>query len=98
MDTCEFVVPGLAAKPIIDIMVGVASPALLDVRAEPESTPGDGQNVTPAGPQEHVRVVEAIKTLGYAYQGENTIPGRPALPHPYGADGLTFLERTPRVS
>ena len=74
-------VPGLAAKPIIDIMVGVSDPVLIDVSAEPVVMPGDGQNVVPAGPRRHVAMVNAIKGIGYAYRGENTIPGRLLFGH-----------------
>jgi GrpB-like predicted nucleotidyltransferase (UPF0157 family) len=54
-------VPGLAAKPIIDIDVVVRS----------------GDDVPDA--------VEALRTLGYVYQGDKGIPGREAFLWPQGA-------------
>ena len=69
-------VPGLAAKPIIDIAIGVGDAELIDVSDEVAVVPGDGQNVTAAGPARHVELVNAIKAIGYVYRGENGIPGR----------------------
>lgn len=73
--------PGLAAKPVIDILVGVTDPALIDVSREPVVQQADGQNVEPKGPAQHIAMVNAIKGLGYVYRGENTIPGRLLFGH-----------------
>ena len=69
-------VPGLAAKPIIDILVGVGDAELIDVSGEPVVIPGDGRNVVPVGPERHVALVNAIKGIGHVYRAENGIPGR----------------------
>lgn len=74
-------VPGLASKNVIDIMVGVGQSSMLDVSQEPLVVPGDGQNVVPSGAEPHVRLVNAIKGLGYRYRGENTVPGRLLFGH-----------------
>ncbi len=69
-------VPGLAAKPIIDLLIGVGDAELIDVSGEPVVVPGDGQNVVPVGPERHVALVNAIKGIGHVYRSENGIPGR----------------------
>jgi GrpB-like predicted nucleotidyltransferase (UPF0157 family) len=69
-------VPGLAAKPVIDILIGVHDPALLDVSAEVPADPRIDEAIEPAGNKGHVRFVQAFVRLGYTYRGENTLPGR----------------------
>ncbi|MDC1143131.1 GrpB family protein [Planctomycetota bacterium] len=69
-------VSGLAAKPIIDIMVGVPDESLVDMSAEDDGGMGAGVDVEPAGNVEHVALVSAVKSLGFIYRCENGIPGR----------------------
>lgn len=69
-------VPGLAAKPIIDVMVGVADDALIDVAAEPEVEVGGEADIEPAGPASHVDLVQALQRIGFVYRSINGIPGR----------------------
>jgi GrpB-like predicted nucleotidyltransferase (UPF0157 family) len=68
-------VPGLDAKPIIDVMIGVTEERLFDMAGE-ERAPIYGAPVTAAGSAEHCRMVQAITALGYTYHGEHGISGR----------------------
>lgn len=75
-------VPGLAAKPIIDILAGVSEPELLSVTGESTT---HSAKITPAGNAAHVALVESVCRLGYVYRGEYGIPrrlffGKPATP------------------
>ncbi len=69
-------VPGLAAKPIIDVMIGVADLELLDVSAELSSATCGPEGILPAGPRHHVDMVHAINARGYEYLGFHGIPER----------------------
>ncbi|MHC4842039.1 MAG: GrpB family protein [Planctomycetota bacterium] len=69
-------VPGLPAKPIIDIMIGVPDEELIDMSAEDDGGMGAGIDVEPAGNAEHVALALAVKSLGFMYRSENGIPGR----------------------
>ncbi|MCA8919726.1 MAG: GrpB family protein [Planctomycetes bacterium] len=66
-------VPGLPAKPTVDIIACVGERALLSVIDEP--TVGKGP-VSAAGNSAHVALVDRICGLGYIYRGENGINGR----------------------
>ncbi len=69
-------VPGLAAKPVIDILVAVDEPALLDVSAEAEAVPGEHTPISPRGNPRHVRFVESVTRCDFTYRGVNGLPGR----------------------
>lgn len=69
-------VPGLAAKPVIDILFGVSNRDILDVRAEEAWKAEDDKHIAPAGPRLHVELVEGLARLGYVYRGEASIEGR----------------------
>lgn len=69
-------VPGLAAKPVIDLMIGLSDTNLLDITSEATFNPSADFPITPAGYRQHVRFVNAISRLGYTYRGEHEIPGR----------------------
>ncbi|MDJ0974696.1 MAG: GrpB family protein [Planctomycetota bacterium] len=69
-------VPGLAAKPVIDVLVGVGDDELIDVTAEPEVVVGAQKDVEPAGPVRHVEMVQALRAIGYVYRSINGIPER----------------------
>jgi GrpB-like predicted nucleotidyltransferase (UPF0157 family) len=63
-------VPGLAAKPIIDLLIGVEDRALLDTSGEePWSTASTG-SLAPGGAPAHVAFVEAVTRQGYVYRGD----------------------------
>lgn len=69
-------VPGLAAKPVIDILVAVDDESLLDVSAEVEAVPGEHSPIEPAGPENHVGLVGAVTACDFTYRGVNGLPGR----------------------
>ena len=69
-------VPGLAAKPIIDVLVGVGDDELIDVSAEPDVAVGAGDDIEPAGPARHVAMVQALRAIGFIYRSINGIPER----------------------
>lgn len=69
-------VPGLAAKPVIDILLGVANRDILDVRSEEPWNAEDDKHIAPRGPRIHVELVEGLARLGYVYRGEASIEGR----------------------
>ena len=69
-------VSGLAAKPIIDVMLGVDDARLLDVSAEETSATCGPRGVEPAGLDPHVELVRAITSLGYIYLGFHGLTDR----------------------
>jgi GrpB-like predicted nucleotidyltransferase (UPF0157 family) len=69
-------VPGLAAKPIVDLAGGVTDPVILDTSAEEAWRADRSHSIAPAGAPAHVALVEAITRLGYVYRGHAEIPGR----------------------
>lgn len=69
-------VPGLAAKPIIDVMVGLDEPAALDLTGEEPWRAYEDRDLEPRGSEAHVRLVRAVQALGYVYRGEAAIAGR----------------------
>lgn len=69
-------VPGLAAKPIIDIMVGLVDPAAFDRAGEEPWRADQDRDIEPRGHTSHVRLVRALQALGYIYRSEADIPGR----------------------
>lgn len=69
-------VPGLAAKPVIDIVIGVDDPALLDVTAEEQADPTNPIPIAPAGDAAHVELVIRIAGCDFTYRGVNGLPGR----------------------
>ncbi|GIK53880.1 MAG: GrpB family protein [Planctomycetaceae bacterium] len=69
-------VPGLAAKPVLDILLGVSNPAILDVSREEPWNPELDKVIEPAGHPLHVQLVRALARLGYVYRGEASIQGR----------------------
>jgi GrpB-like predicted nucleotidyltransferase (UPF0157 family) len=69
-------VPGLAAKPVIDILIGVDDPALLDVSAEEQADPVNPKPIAPAGNAPHVALARAIIACDFTYRGVNGLPGR----------------------
>jgi GrpB-like predicted nucleotidyltransferase (UPF0157 family) len=62
-------VPGLAAKPILDLMIGVEDEALLDTSAEEPWSPTSTYALAPRGAPAHVAFVQAVSRLGYIYRG-----------------------------
>ncbi|MCA8914737.1 MAG: GrpB family protein [Planctomycetes bacterium] len=69
-------VPGLAAKPVIDILVAVAEPALLDASAEEQAVTGEEKAIDPRGNDAHVGFVRGIVGCKFTYRGVNGLPGR----------------------
>ncbi len=69
-------VNGLAAKSIIDIMIVVDDPAILDVSAEQRTEGAAKAPIEPAGNGAHLRFVRAITRCGFTYRGENLLPER----------------------
>lgn len=69
-------VPGLAAKPVIDILLAVDDAALLDVSAEQQAERAGTEPIEPAGTKAHVGFVHAIMKCDFTYRGENMLPGR----------------------
>lgn len=69
-------VPGLAAKPVIDILLAVDDAALLDVNAEEQAVPGESKPIAPAGEPSHLALVQAITSCDFTYRGVNGLPGR----------------------
>lgn len=69
-------VPGLAAKPVIDIVISVDDDSLLDVSAEAEAVPGEPTPIEPAGLENHVGLVGAVTACDFTYRGVNGLPGR----------------------
>src|SRR5688572_33500191 len=69
-------VPGLAAKPVIDILVGLDDPALLDVSAEEQADPTNPKPIIPAGNAAHMALARAIIGCDFTYRGVNGLPGR----------------------
>jgi GrpB-like predicted nucleotidyltransferase (UPF0157 family) len=69
-------IPGLAAKPVIDILIGVDDPALLDVSAETQADPTNVVLITPAGNAAHVALARRITACDFTYRGVNGLPGR----------------------
>ncbi|MCB9895998.1 MAG: GrpB family protein [Planctomycetes bacterium] len=69
-------VPGLSAKPVIDILVAVADEALLDTATEEEAVPGEERAIDPRGNAAHVRLVRAVTGCKFSYRGVNGLPGR----------------------
>ncbi|MCB9932350.1 MAG: GrpB family protein [Planctomycetes bacterium] len=69
-------VPGLAAKPVIDILLAVDDAALLETTGEEQAVPGEGKPITPAGEPAHVALVQAIASCDFTYRGVNGLPGR----------------------
>ena len=63
-------VPGLAAKPILDLLIGVEDPALLDTSGEEAWSTASTWSLAPGGPSAHVAFVEAITRVGYVYRGD----------------------------
>jgi GrpB-like predicted nucleotidyltransferase (UPF0157 family) len=62
-------VPGLAAKPILDFLIGVEDEALLDTSGEEPWSTASTYALAPGGPTAHVAFVEAVSRLGYVYRG-----------------------------
>jgi GrpB-like predicted nucleotidyltransferase (UPF0157 family) len=69
-------VPGLAAKSVIDIVIGVDDLSLLDVSSEAQAVPGEHMPITPAGNAPHVALARAIIGCDFTYRGVNGLPGR----------------------
>jgi GrpB-like predicted nucleotidyltransferase (UPF0157 family) len=69
-------VPGLAAKPVIDIVIGVDDTALLDAEAEVQAVPGEHTPIEPAGNAAHIALVQRIIACDFTYRGVNGLPGR----------------------
>jgi GrpB-like predicted nucleotidyltransferase (UPF0157 family) len=69
-------VPGLPAKPVIDLLATVREMALLSTLHEGSHTRVDGRGIPPEGNARHVALVEAITGLGYEYLGEYGIRRR----------------------
>jgi len=65
-------VPGLAAKPILDFLVGVADEALLDTSGEEPWSPASTWALAPGGPAAHVAFVRAVSRLGFVYRGNGS--------------------------
>jgi GrpB-like predicted nucleotidyltransferase (UPF0157 family) len=63
-------VPGLAAKPILDVMIGVENAALLDTSGEEPWSTASTHSLAPGGPPAHVALVEALTRRGYVYRGD----------------------------
>jgi GrpB-like predicted nucleotidyltransferase (UPF0157 family) len=63
-------VPGLAAKPILDLMVGVEDAALLDTSAEEPWSTASTWSLAPRGPAAHVALVRALTDRGFVYRGD----------------------------
>lgn len=80
-------VPGLAAKPVIDMLAIVAEAALLDVTAEVAAIPGQTGAIEPAGNPAHVAMVKAVGGLGFTYRGENGLPSRVYFQRRHGGAG-----------
>ncbi len=68
-------VPGLAAKPVIDMLAGVREAGVLSTALEKPSLLPTGE-VLPAGNARHLALAHGLIGLGFAYYGENGIPGR----------------------
>jgi GrpB-like predicted nucleotidyltransferase (UPF0157 family) len=62
-------VPGLAAKPILDFLIGVEDEALLDTSGEEPWSTASTYALAPGGPAAHVAFVEAVSRVGYVYRG-----------------------------
>lgn len=69
-------VPGLAAKPIIDLLIAAADPASLSTEGEPAADPARDEPIAPAGSEAHVRLARSIIELGFTYRGHNGLPER----------------------
>jgi GrpB-like predicted nucleotidyltransferase (UPF0157 family) len=69
-------VPHLAAKPVIDILLGVTNLDILDVRSEEPWNAEVDKAIEPVGPAIHRYLVQALEMLGYVYRGEADIAGR----------------------
>ena len=69
-------VPGLAAKPVLDILLGVGNKDILDVHSEEAWNAEADKHISPRGPRLHVELVDGLARLGYVYRGEASIPGR----------------------
>jgi len=62
-------VPGLAAKPIVDLMIGVEDATLLDTSGEEPWSTASTYALAPGGAPAHVAFVVAVSGLGYVYRG-----------------------------
>ena len=69
-------VPGIAAKPVIDIMIVVDDDSLVDTSNEVEAVPGEHSPIEPAGNAAHVGFVKAVIACDFTYRGINDLPGR----------------------
>jgi GrpB-like predicted nucleotidyltransferase (UPF0157 family) len=69
-------VPGLPAKPVIDLLATVREMALLSTLHEGSHTRVDGRGIPPEGNARHVALVEGLVALGYEYLGEHGIRRR----------------------
>lgn len=69
-------VPGLSAKPVIDILIAVDDASLLDTTGEEEAVPGEDKPINPRGHDGHVALVRAVTGCKFTYRGVNGLPGR----------------------
>jgi GrpB-like predicted nucleotidyltransferase (UPF0157 family) len=63
-------VPGLVAKPILDLLIGVEDATLLDTSGEEQWSTASTYALAPGGARAHVAFVEAVSRLGYVYRGD----------------------------
>ena len=69
-------VPGLAAKPIVDVLIGVRDPVLLDTRGDEPFDPTGRHSLCAGGPAAHVAFVAAVVARGFVYRSHGDIPDR----------------------
>ena len=69
-------VPGLAAKPVIDVLVAVDNEESLDVSAEDEAVPGEHKPIEPKGAEAHLGLTNAVIACDFTYRGVNGLSGR----------------------
>jgi GrpB-like predicted nucleotidyltransferase (UPF0157 family) len=61
-------VPGLAAKPVIDVMIGVRDASILDVSCDEPWTLTNSHSLACDGPPAHVGLVEFLTARGFVYR------------------------------
>jgi GrpB-like predicted nucleotidyltransferase (UPF0157 family) len=67
-------VRGLAAKPVIDVMIGVRDASILDANGDEPWAPTNTHSLACAGSAAHVALVEFLTARGFVYRSHADLP------------------------